>query len=56
MQRRSSWKLPFLAPIFFNNKIFKTKNNMLRFSQRNSIISRKLVKKGGKVTVYSGKA
>jgi len=28
---------------------------MLKFSQRNSIISRKLLNKGGKVSIYSGK-
>ena len=55
MQKRSAWKLPFISPIFFNKNIFKTKNKMLKFSQRNGIISKKLINRSERISVYSGK-
>jgi hypothetical protein len=56
MHKRSSWKLPYVFPIFFDNKFFKSKNfNSLKLFNRNSIISRRLLMLGCKISIYSGK-
>lgn len=55
MHKRSSWKLPFVAPIFFDDKIFKSKLSVIKLVNRRSIISKRLLDFGRKVSIYSGK-
>jgi hypothetical protein len=56
MHKRSSWKLPYVFPIFFDRKFFKSKFvGGFRLFNRSSIISRRLLKFGKKISIYSGK-
>ena len=56
MHKRSSWKLPYVIPIFFDNKFFKSKvSSSFRFFNRSSIISKRLLMLDCKISIYSGK-
>jgi len=56
MHKRSSWKLPYVFPIFFDNKFFKSKvSNSFRLFNRSSIISKRLLMLSCKISIYSGK-
>lgn len=49
--RRSRWKIPFVSPIFFDRKFFKS--NVLKVNHRNSTITRAFLKK--RLSLHSGK-
>lgn len=55
MHKRSSWKIPYVAPIFFDEKFIKSKSSFLKLWNRRSIISKRLLQYGQKVSIYSGK-
>lgn len=56
MHKRSSWKLPYVFPIFFDGKFFKSKVfSGLRLYNRSSIITSRLLALGCKISIYSGK-
>ena len=49
---RSSWKLPYISLLFFQNRILK--NNLLNIRLRNSLIPIKLINKKIKICIFNG--
>lgn len=48
-------KITIYAPIFFDDKFFKSKLSIIKFVNRRSIITNRLLQFGQKVSIYSGK-